>query len=462
MRAPPSHELNGGADERPTARRPASEPAPSGEALVEHLAGRLASVERELRTARLDSVEMAAARLVLARAARLVAEEAHVEIADLVRLALPALGHWCVVERLEQGRLTRDLVATEAAREAAAGALAGPVGGGHAASIALVRVRSSGRVERLDVMPDQPALDAAATRALNALGDGPVLLVPVESRGCLVAALAFGRVDGADGFGAGEQRLAEELAGFVALAIEQRAAADALEDATRARSEFLTMMSHELRTPLNAIAGYAQLLEMGLRGPLTEEQRDAVGRILRGQEHLLELVDAVLTFSRLTSGHLVLTTTEVAGASLMQMASDPLLRAFQDAGVALELAPCADDVRVLADRDRAPEIVRHLLANALKFTAPGGRVELRCECDADVVRLAVSDTGRGIPAGQLEAIFQPFVQADRGHARTADGSGLGLAIGRELAERMRGSLTATSEVGEGSRFVLTLRRAVGW
>jgi signal transduction histidine kinase len=114
---------------------------------------------------------------------------------------------------------------------------------------------------------------------------------------------------------------------------------------------------------------------------------------------------------------------------------------------------------VCADRVRAVEILRHLLSNALKFTPRSGSVTVGCEEGAGMVRFVVSDTGRGIPEGQRDAIFQPFVQVEKGLTRSADGSGLGLAIARELAERMGGSLTVTSEVGSGSRFVLSLPRA---
>jgi signal transduction histidine kinase len=105
------------------------------------------------------------------------------------------------------------------------------------------------------------------------------------------------------------------------------------------------------------------------------------------------------------------------------------------------------------------EILRHLLSNALKFTPKGGSVTVGCEVGAGTVRFVVTDTGRGIPEGQRDAIFQPFVQVEKGLTRSADGSGLGLAIGRELAERMGGTLTVTSQEGAGSRFVLSLVRA---
>jgi signal transduction histidine kinase len=219
------------------------------------------------------------------------------------------------------------------------------------------------------------------------------------------------------------------------------------------------MMSHELRTPLNAIAGYAQLLDMGFRGPLNENQRDAVARILRGQEHLLELVDAVLTFSRLTSGKLVLETSAVPAVSLLEDASEPFLPQFSANGITFRLERCPDGTLVHADAEHALQVLRHLVANALKFTRRGGTVTLACEPGAGVVRFVVTDTGRGIPPGQRESIFQPFVQVEKGLTRSVDGSGLGLAVGRELAQRMGGTLTVTSEVGVGSRFVFTLPSA---
>jgi signal transduction histidine kinase len=244
----------------------------------------------------------------------------------------------------------------------------------------------------------------------------------------------------------------------VALALEHQQTAETAASAASAKAQFLTMMSHELRTPLNAIAGYAQLLEMGFRGPLNESQRDAVTRILRGQEHLLELVDAVLTFSRLTSGKLVLETTAVSAAFLLHEASEPFVAQFSTQGIDFRVVPDGAGTLVAADAERALEVLQHLLTNALKFTRRGGRVSLYCEVGPGVVRFIVADTGRGIPEEQRESIFQPFVQVEKGLTRSVDGSGLGLAVGRELAERMGGTLTVASEVGVGSRFALSLPR----
>jgi signal transduction histidine kinase len=459
---PPPRERNSGADERSSIKRPADVPAQDGEALVEHLVDRAARAERELRLARASAAAAERDRTLLSRATRMLVEQPGLPIADVARPFLPALGRWCIVDELAKGETTRSVVALEDQLLKDAAPLTGALQLRSHSPIGLARVLRSGRVERLASLPsidaDAPVDDIAASEAIRHLATGPLLMVPVAVRGRIVASFTFGRDADAPEYDEAAQRLAAELAQLAALAIEQRRSAEAAASAAQTKAQFLTMMSHELRTPLNAIAGYAQLLEMGFRGPLNESQREAVERILRGQEHLLELVDAVLTFSRLTSGKLVLETSAVSASALLDDASEPLAPQFSAHGIAFRVVRCPEDTLVCADADRALEILRHLLGNALKFTRRGGSVTLSCECDAGVVRFTVSDTGRGIPASQCESIFQPFVQVEKGFTRSVDGSGLGLAVGRELAERMGGTLTVSSTVGVGSRFVLTLPR----
>jgi signal transduction histidine kinase len=464
MRVPPPREQGG--EERLPSRRPADLPAPEGAALVEHLVDRLSRTERELNQARDAVADAERERVLLHDAAGLVASGEQFDPADLVRPFLPILGHWCLLDRVANGHGERRLISPDSALEKGARSVEGELALDGDASLGLVRALRRRRSERLEhVSPTRPPAlrdgDPAATawKALERLVAGPVLVVPISARGRIVGALSFGRPADHPLFNEREQRLAEELAQLLGVAIEHERITSTAEAASRTKSEFLTMMSHELRTPLNAIAGYAQLLEMGFRGPLTDGQRDAVNRILRGQEHLLSLVDAVLTFSRLTSGRLAIESTELDAVDLIDLASEPLVVQFAAREIDFRILPCPERARVCADRERAVEILRHLLSNALKFTPRGGAVTVGCDESAGMIRFVVSDTGRGIPEGQRDAIFQPFVQVEKGLTRSADGSGLGLAIGRELAERMGGSLTVTSEVGAGSRFVLSLTRA---
>jgi signal transduction histidine kinase len=427
---------------------------------------RLARTERELRLARDEVAESEHERMLLRTATRLVAAVERVDPAELVRPFLPTLGHWCLLDQVANGGGTRRLIAVDAALASAASAIEGELPLDGDASLGVVRALRRRRSERLEHgSPTRPATfpegDAAgsAWSALERIVAGPVLVVPIVARGRIIGALSFGRVADQPPFSQREQRLAEELAQLAGVALEHQRIAAAAEAAARTKSDFLAMMSHELRTPLNAIAGYAQLLEMGFRGALTEGQRDAVNRILRGQEHLLTLVDAVLTFSRLTSGRLAIDATELDAVDLIDLASEPLVVEFAAREIDFRILPCPERARVCADRERAVEILRHLLSNALKFTPRGGTVTIGCEEAAGMIRFIVTDTGRGIPEGQRDSIFQPFVQAEKGLTRSADGTGLGLAIGRELAERMGGSLTVSSEVGSGSRFILSLARA---
>ena len=465
MSVPPPRE-HGGGEERIPNRRPADLPAPDGQALVEHLVDRLARAERELNQARDLIAESERERSYLRNATRQVASADRVEPAELVRPFLPALGRWCLFDQVFNGHGERHLITPDASLAQYARAVEGMLALDGDASLGIVRALRRRRAERLDhVSPGRPPTprddDQASTawEELGSLATGPVLVVPITARGRIVGALSFGRPSNHPLFSEREQRLAEELAQLVGLALEQQRIASAADAAARTKSEFLAMMSHELRTPLNAIAGYAQLLEMGFRGPLTDGQRDAVSRILRGQEHLLSLVDAVLTFSRLTSGRLAIDSTELDAADLIDVACEPLVVEFASREIDFRILPCPKRARVCADRERAVEILRHLLSNALKFTPKGGSVTVGCEEGGGMLRFVVTDTGRGIPEGQRDAIFQPFVQVEKGLTRSADGSGLGLAIGRELAERMGGTLTVTSQEGSGSRFVLSLIRA---
>jgi signal transduction histidine kinase len=221
-------------------------------------------------------------------------------------------------------------------------------------------------------------------------------------------------------------------------------------------------MSHELRTPLNAIGGYTDLLEMGVRGPVTEAQRADLARIRRSQRHLLSLVNDVLDFVRLDAGQVHYEIADVPVAELM--AHVTALVAPQMAEKSLAFATeCQDGAAVRADRDKVAQVLLNLLANAIKFTPEGGRVTLACargERAGDaVMRFRVADTGVGIAPEHTATIFEPFVQVQRGLTRSAQGVGLGLAISRDIAEAMRGDLAVESTPGAGSVFTLTLPAA---
>ena len=245
--------------------------------------------------------------------------------------------------------------------------------------------------------------------------------------------------------------------------LEQRSAE--AEEANRVKSEFLANMSHDLRTPLNAIIGYVDLLEGGIRGPVTAEQLADLSRIRRSGSHLLALINQVLDFAKVEAGRvqLVLDDLPVDGVlSELRPLVDPQVKAK---GLTL-FVQSGTNLTVRADREKLDQILVNLLGNAIKFTDAGGRIDVTCRDEDSVVRFDVRDTGEGIPADQLDAVFDPFVQVERRNrprdSRLAGshGVGLGLSISRQLARAMLGDLTVASRVGEGSTFTLRLPRAL--
>jgi chemotaxis family two-component system sensor kinase Cph1 len=241
------------------------------------------------------------------------------------------------------------------------------------------------------------------------------------------------------------------------LLARERAARDEAERANQAKFEFLAMMSHELRTPLNAIGGYAQMLEIGVRGPMSEAQVLDLQRIQTNQRHLLGLINNILNFAKLDAGQVAFNVTDFdLGAGLDELESLvlPQLRA-KNLGFTVRRAP--GKLAVRADSEKVRQILLNLLSNAIKFTESNGAIELSARREPERYVIDVTDTGRGIPADRLAAIFEPFVQVQREHnPRGNEGIGLGLAISRDLARKMGGDLVATSTLGSGSTFTLTL------
>ena len=265
-----------------------------------------------------------------------------------------------------------------------------------------------------------------------------------------------------------EARAAAERA--QAAAEQARRAAEA---ANRAKGEFLAVMSHELRTPLNAIGGYAELIELGIHGPVTDAQRSALARVQAGQRHLLGLIAAVLDYSRVEAGAVTYRLADVPVAEAVAEAEALVAPQLRAKGLGYAWSGAVPGLCVRADREKLQQVLLNVLGNAVKFTdARGrvpGRVEVACTVDDragrdsgdDCVRIHVRDTGQGIAPEELERVFEPFVQADQRLTRPHAGVGLGLAISRDLARGMGGDLTAESTPGVGSTFTLTLPRAPG-
>jgi signal transduction histidine kinase len=243
------------------------------------------------------------------------------------------------------------------------------------------------------------------------------------------------------------------------LLLSERKAREEAEVSNRIKSDFLALLSHEFRTPLQAIFGYTELLEREIHGPLTDAQRRDLQRIQQSQQHLLGLITTTLDFAKLESGQPI-------DVNLQPMAMHEVLGHMEGLiGAQIEEKElsytyrCAGSSLVAhADGAKVQQILLNLLANATKFTERGGAITLECELEPDAIAIHVTDTGRGIPADKLDAVFEPFVQL-KSKGSVTNGTGLGLSISRRLAAAMGGSLDAASELGKGSTFTLRLRRA---
>jgi PAS domain S-box-containing protein len=231
-------------------------------------------------------------------------------------------------------------------------------------------------------------------------------------------------------------------------------ARDEAEQANRAKSEFLSRMSHELRTPLNAVLGFAQLLEMD---PLTPDQQGRVARILKGGRHLLDLINEILDIARIEAGRLPLSTEPVRLSEALREAIDLIRPLAAERGITVQITPASDPhCYATADRQRLKQVLLNLLANAVKYNHEGGGVTVACTPLPDGrKRLAVTDTGPGIPADKLGRLFQPF---DRLGAETTEveGTGLGLVLSKGLVEAMGGTISVESKHGVGTTFAVEL------
>jgi signal transduction histidine kinase len=331
------------------------------------------------------------------------------------------------------------------------------------------------------------ARDAEHLQLLRALGIEAYVIAPMMVRGRVVGAMTFVTAEAGRRFGDIDVILAEDLAARAALAVENarlhaealrnreeaevaramaeaaRAQAEAAqakaEAASRAKSEFLAVMSHELRTPLNAITSYAELMEMGLRGPITPEQRADLARIQRSERHLMGLINGVLNYSRMEAGAVHYDVRDVTVAEALAACEALIAPQVSAKRLTLAIGDCDPALTVRADAEKMQQVVLNLLSNAVKFTEPGGRITLGCIPRIDAVAITVTDTGHGIAAAQLDRIFEPFVQVDARLTRTQEGVGLGLAISRDLARGLGGDLTVESTLGAGSTFTLLLPRA---
>jgi PAS domain S-box-containing protein len=231
-----------------------------------------------------------------------------------------------------------------------------------------------------------------------------------------------------------------------------------LERAQTLKDELLATVSHEFRTALAAIGGYADLLAMGVRGPLTDTQLGDVARIQHAHSHLAAIVNDLLSYSRLVAGHVDLHVDDVLVGETLRSVVNLVAPQANAKQISIDLSAARDgELVVRADGERLRQILVNLVGNAVKFTPAGGHVRISTRVGGDQIAIAVTDDGPGVPADKREAVFQPFVRlSGLGHT---EGTGLGLAISREYARAMDGNLEALDTPNRGGCFELRLPRS---
>ena len=265
-------------------------------------------------------------------------------------------------------------------------------------------------------------------------------------------------------FASEELQLLESIAQQVGVASENaklfaelREAKERAELSDRAKSDFLANMSHELRTPLNAIIGFSEMLVDEKAGPLNANQKDFLNDILKSGRHLLEVINDVLDLARVATGKLELNAQSF---SLREAIAETcgIVKPMADAkNVAINVDAPVDNDIVTLDPLRFKQVLYNLLSNAIKYNYDNGDVKVAVSVNEQKqIRLQVKDTGIGIKEEDLPRIFDDFIQLNIGTTKVQQGTGLGLALTKKIVEEQKGSITAESEVGQGSRFTVVL------
>ncbi len=440
---------------------------------AEEAARRLASEQAARKEA--EVAEERAERL--SEASRLLASSLDYEttLCSVAEAVVPTLGDWCAVDILTEDGTTRRLAARHSDPDKVrwADELRRRYPPDADALIGVPNVLRTGKAEFYPVISDdiliKIARDEEHLAILREIGFRSAIIVPLVARGRTLGTITLA-CEKERCFDEVDLHIAEDLASRGAVAVDnarlyqeaQAARADAeraratAEAANQSKSAFLAMMSHELRTPLNAIGGYAQLMQEGVSGPVTEQQREYLKRVRVSQAHLEALINGVLDFAKLEAGRLQFEITEFSladGLAAVVSLVEPQAAARE---IRFDYVAGDPDIAVRADTEKVLQIVLNLVSNAVKFTPPGGRVAVEWGVDGQQAEIRVSDTGSGIPPEKLGAVFEPFIQADRNVHGASHGTGLGLTISRELARHMGGNITVESRVGEGSTFTVTL------
>jgi signal transduction histidine kinase/CHASE3 domain sensor protein len=428
---------------------------------MESQAAELEATSEDLRSTNDALNRTTAAAELLSDASRVLSSTLDYErtLEAVARLAVGEMSDWCTVDLVDSDGAIRQVVVAHIDEERIKWAreLGKRYPPDYSGLTGVGQVIRTGRPEIYPEITDEmlaaSAKDDEHLAIMRELRFKSALVVPMIARGRTLGALTMVSGERGRHYGEADLALATELATRAALAIDNAQLYRSALAASEAKSAFLATMSHELRTPLNAIIGYQSLLKEGIDGPLNESQLNQLKRIRASADHLLALIDEVLTFSRVEAGKEVVRREEISLRSIVDEALAMITPLAEVKG--LTLRADGGDVGLFTDGGKVRQILLNLLSNAVKFT-DSGEIVVRSHSDAERVMVSVIDTGIGIATENLERIFDPFWQVEQRSTRKVGGTGLGLSVSRTLARLVGGDIRAESELGKGSSFTLTL------
>jgi signal transduction histidine kinase len=413
-----------------------------------------ARVRAEFAERRLEFLAAASARL----AASLDYQDS---LAALAAMSVPDVADWCVVHLVDDGGTPRLVAAAHFDRQQV---VAGEAAGRNPGSAALTPpadVISSGEMRHDSHITEQTLRDAArddeTLELLRSLGLVARLIVPISTDQSSCGTITFAMAESGRSFEEQDVTLAAELGRRAGQAVQNARLYAVAHRASEAKSDFLAVMSHELRTPLNAIIGYSDLLLLGVPSEVPDKARRQVERIRSASNSLLQLVEEVLSFSRIEAGKEEIRISPVDLSALLRDSAALMEPLAAEKSLPLIVDVPDEPVKVVSDERKIRQIATNLLSNAVKFTERGS-IRVGLEVTDTSVRIDFQDTGIGIPAEHLEHIFDPFWQIEQTSTRRYGGTGLGLGVARKLAALLEGRLEVVSTVGQGSTFSLVLPR----
>lgn len=379
----------------------------------------------------------------------------------LAGLVVPELADWCIIDVLEEeGPPLRVAAGVEEEKNKLLRELEKEFPLDRRSRQPAAEVLRSGERLLIDDMSDEElgerVLGPRHREVLEKLSVRSVLAVPLIARSRTLGVMTLLAASPGRWSGEADVRLAEELAQRAALTVDNSRLYRNAQLANKAKSDFLAVMSHELRTPLNSIIGYVDILQDQISGELNDTQLEQLSRVMISSQHLLQLIEEILTFSRMEAGREKLRVDRVAIPDLLRDVESVALPLAREKGLEFRITG-VEDVTMRTDQRKLRQILLNLLTNAVKFTEEG-EVAVHVDIESDEVVFHVSDTGRGIDLSHANRIFEPFWQEEQPRTRSTGGTGLGLSVAKRLSILLAGDITVESEPGEGTTFSVRIAR----